>query len=149
MRHDSGIARVLLVPSIVALLGCEQPPEFRTAHALARYYSDLPIPGDARVVEFEDNFLDSAGAYNGSGLGALRIELQLSDKQFAQIWSLAEARGFRSIPAAESNVAFVNFVYAGTKGLFRITDKARMTKFQLIVVDSAKKTIGVRVAGDI
>ena len=138
--------------ALVALLSYEweSPPEHRTAHTLAEYYSDLPVPTDAKVLTFVDTFVDSTG--RNLGLGSMAIVLQLSDSQFVRVWSAAKRRNFRPIPgsdSSESTEAFARFVRPDAHGLFRIVPKTpRLNSYQLVIVDSARKTLVVRVEGD-
>ena len=117
---------------------------------MAQYYSDLPIPADAKVLTFLDTFVDSTG--KNLGLGAIDIGFQLSDSQFVRVWSAAEAQKYRAIPgsdSSESTEAFVRFVRPDARGLFRISpDEPRLGSYQLVIVDSARKTVTVRVHGD-
>lgn len=133
MKKRLGLLLLGITCLLIAIIWTNRdhlPP--RRAVKVARIVSDLPVPRNAHVLEFQEQW---GGA---TGDGGLKIVIQFSSAEYERAFAQSRMEGYLPIEHAEAGSAFVHDLVGHPVALGRVRLERRTDgSFELVVLDSA------------
>lgn len=132
------LAIVLTIVAVYLAFADQLPP--RTPLKVARVISELPVPGDARIL----SFTDERSAKSGDGVSEVR--LQVTDEEFSKLESLAREQGYKPTTPAELQRNVVSQLGPNARGVFRFRpDSRKESGYDIALLDERTKQLFVRI----